>query len=156
MIFVIDDLTFLLYCQYEYNMSPSEAGILFCISAICLFVYGLTITGPIVDKFGIKVSLVLGLSLYCAVKFLFVFIEYRFQLYIVMTTLAPLAVSVIFPALILAIKKLTYENARPFAFSLFYGAMVLGAIFGGPIIDWIRHDFKQVNYRYDHYNPEIE
>lgn len=78
MIFVIDDLTFLLYCQYEYNMSPSEAGILFCVSAICLFVYGLTITGPIVDKFGVKISLVLGLTLYCAVKFLFVFIEYRF------------------------------------------------------------------------------
>lgn len=73
-----------------------------------------------------------------------------------MTTLAPLAVSVIFPALMLGVKKLTFENARPFAFSLFYGAMVLGAIFGGPIIDWIRHDFKQVNYHYDHYNPEID
>ena len=123
-------------------MSTSEAGILFCISAICLFVYGLTITGPLVDKLGIKISLIIGLGFYSFAKFLLVFIEYRYQLYIIMTTIAPLAISVVFPALLLAVKKLTFENARPFAFSLFYGAMVLGAIFGGPIIDWIRHDCK--------------
>lgn len=123
-------------------MGTSEAGILFCISAICLFVYGLTITGPLVDKLGIKISLIIGLALYSSVKFMLVFIEYKYQLYIVMCVPAPLAVSIIFPSLLLAIKKLTFENARPFAFSLYYGAMVLGAIFGGPIIDWIRHDAK--------------
>lgn len=77
MIFVIDDLTFLLYCQYEYGMSSSEAGILFCISAVCLFVYGLTITGPLVDKLGIKISMIIGLALLAVTKFLLIFLEYR-------------------------------------------------------------------------------
>ena len=58
-------------------MTPSEAGILFCISAICLFVYGLTISGFIIDKIGVKGSLLLGLSLYAAGKFILVFSETR-------------------------------------------------------------------------------
>lgn len=156
MIFIIDDITFLLYCQYEFNMSTSEAGILFCISAICLFTYGLTITGPVVDKLGVKTSLMIGLVGYSITKFLLVFIEYRYQLYIIMCTIAPLAISILFPVLLLAIKKLTFENARPLAFSLYYGAMVLGAVFGGPIIDFIRAEFKQTNYNYDHYNAELD
>lgn len=156
MIFVIDDLTFLLYCQYEFNMSPSEAGILFCVSAICLFIYGLTITGPLVDKLGIKISLLIGLSMYTFTKFFLIFIEYRWQLWLVMVTIAPLGISIIFPALILAVKKLTFENSRPLAFSFFFGAMVLGAVFGGPIIDWIRHDFKLTTLRYNHYNKQTD
>jgi len=45
-------------------MTPSEAGILFCISALCLFVLGLTVSGFIIDKIGVKGSLILGLTLY--------------------------------------------------------------------------------------------
>ena len=137
-------------------MSPSEAGILFCVSAICLFVFGLTITGPLLDKLGIKISLLIGLSLYALTKFLLIFIEYRWQLYLVMNTIAPLGVSIIFPALTLGVKKLTFENARPLAFSIFFGAMVMGAVFGGPIIDWIRYDYKTTTLHYDHYNPELD
>lgn len=58
-------------------MTPSEAGILFCISAICLFCYGLTISGYIIDKIGVKGSLLLGLSLYAAGKFILVFADTR-------------------------------------------------------------------------------
>lgn len=67
-----------------------------------------------------------------------------------MTTSAPLGISIIFPALMLAVKKLTFEDARPLAFSYFYGAMILGAIFGGPIIDWIRMTQKQRSFKYNH------
>jgi|DEB0MinimDraft_12_1074336.scaffolds.fasta_scaffold41084_2 MFS family permease len=137
-------------------MSPSEAGILFCVSAICLFTYGLTISGFIIDKMGVKRSLMLGLSLYCAAKFFLIFADTRVQLWIVMTTLAPLGISIIFPALVLGVKKLTFENARPCAYSLFFGFMVVGAILGGPIVDWIRHDYKYTTWHYTHHNPETD
>ena len=150
LIFLIDDLTFLLYCQYEYHMTQSEAGILFAISAICLFVYGIGISGYIIDKVGVKWSLMLGLSLYAAAKFFLIFIETRMQLYIIMLTIAPLGISIIFPCLLLGIKKLTSEDSRPIAFSVFYGAMVLGAVFGGPIVDWIRYDYKHSSVTYHH------
>lgn len=53
LIFLIDDLTFLLYCMYEFHMGPSEAGLIFCVSALCLFAYGITISGYIIDKIGV-------------------------------------------------------------------------------------------------------
>lgn len=135
-------------------MTPSEAGILFCISALCLFVFGLTISGFIIDKIGVKGSLILGLTLYASGKFILVFAETRLQLYCVMTTVLPLGISIVFPALILGVKRLTKENARPIGFNIFYGAMVLGAIVGGPLVDYIRHDFKSTAYVYHHTNKE--
>ena len=154
LIFLIDDLTFLLYCEYEYHMTQSEAGILFCVSAICLFTYGLTISGFIIDKLGVKWSLMLGLGLYATAKFILIFADTRTQLWIVMVTIAPLGISIVFPCLILGVKRLTKENIRPTAFSIFYAAMILGAVFGGPIVDWIRHDYKTTSWRYRHTNQE--
>lgn len=135
-------------------MTPSEAGILFCISALCLFCFGLTISGFIIDKVGVKGSLILGLTLYAVGKFILVFAETRLQLYIIMTTVIPLGISITFPALILGVKRLTKEDARPIGFNIFYGAMVLGAIFGGPIVDYIRHDYKTTTWMYHHTNVE--
>ena len=54
----------------------------------------------------------------------------------------------------LAVKRLTKESARPLAFSIFFGAMILGAVFGGPIVDWIRHDYKHASITYTHENQE--
>jgi fucose permease len=76
-IFLIDDLTFLLYCEYEFHMTQSEAGLLFCISALCLFTYGITIAGFIIDKMGVKYALMLGLSLYAIGKFVLIFADTR-------------------------------------------------------------------------------
>lgn len=77
LIFLIDDLTFLLYCQYEYKMSEWEVGVLICFTALCLLTYGLTISGYIIDKWGVKWSLMFGFSLYAIAKFLLLFAETR-------------------------------------------------------------------------------
>ena len=152
LIFLIDDLTFLMYCQYEFGMTSSEAGLVFCISAICLFTYGITIAGFIIDKTNVKYSLMIGLSLYATGKFILIFADTRLQLWIVMTTVFPLGISIIYPTLLLAVKRLLKENARPEGFSFFYGFMILGAVFGGPIVDWIRHDYKTTSWKYHHTN----
>jgi MFS family permease len=77
LIFLIDDLTFLLYCEYEYHMTQSEGGVLFMSSALCLFTYGVILAGPIIDKMGVKLSLVLGLACYGLAKFLLIFLDTR-------------------------------------------------------------------------------
>lgn len=154
LLLLIDDLTFLIYCQYEFKMSPWEAGALFALSALCLFTYGLTISGYIIDKLGVKWSLMIGLALYALANFMLLFAENRVQLYIVMLTIAPLGISIVVPVLVLAIKRLTKENARPLAFNIFFGAMILGACFGGPTVDWIRHDYKHTSVTYRHTNQE--
>ena len=58
-------------------MSQFEAGALFCLFALCLFFYGLFAAGIIIDKLGIKNSLMLGLGLYAFAKFVLIFAEYR-------------------------------------------------------------------------------
>jgi len=113
LIFLIDDLTFLLYCEYEFHMTQSEAGMLFCGTALCLFTYGLFVSGFVIDKLGIKPSLNIGLSLYAIGKFILIFADSRVQLTIVMLTIIPLGISIIFPCLVLAVKRLSKENARP-------------------------------------------
>lgn len=154
LVFLIDDLTFLLYCLYEFHMTVWETGVLIFCTAICVLVYGLTITGFIIDKLGVKFSLFIGFVLYTMAKFFLIFIDNRAQLYFIMLTLFPFAISLIFPTLVLAVKRLTLESARPLAFSIFFGAMILGAVFGGPIVDWIRHDYKHSSVTYKHENQE--
>jgi len=58
-----------------------------------------------------------------------------------MCTINPFGISIIFPCLVLGIKKLTPSGAvRALAFSIFYAFMVLGALVGGPLVDFIRRD----------------
>lgn len=71
-----------------------------------------------------------------------------------MVTLMPLGICLIYPTLLLGVKRLTKENARPEAFSFFYGFMIAGAVFAGPIVDWIRHDYKTTSWEYHHTNVE--
>jgi len=66
----------------------------------------------------------------------------------------PLGISLIYPTLLLGVKRLTKENARAEAFSFFYGFMILGAVFAGPVVDYIRYDYKTTTWEYHHTNTE--
>jgi len=46
-------------------------------SALCLFTYGLVLAGPIIDKMGVKMSMILGLACYGLSKFLLIFVDTR-------------------------------------------------------------------------------
>ena len=155
MMFLIDDLTFLVFCQYEFGMTQQEAGIMFCMSAMCLFIYGLTISGYLIDKMGVKFSLILGLTLIGLGKFLLTFVVDRAHLYLIMCTISPFGVSIIFPTLVLAVKKLSHPGAmRSLAFNFYYGFMVFGALLGGPLVDFIRRDIGKTQFEYLHTNVE--
>ena len=73
--FLIDDLTFLVFCQYEFGLTQGEAGILFCVSALFLFAFGLTISGYLIDTAGVKTSMLLGMTAIMISKFLLTFID---------------------------------------------------------------------------------
>lgn len=120
---------------------------------MCLFLYGLTISGYIIDKMGIKFSLVLGLSMITIAKFMLTFIEDRTHLYILMFTISPFGISIIFPSQLLGVKKLTNPGPmRVLAFNIYYGAMILGGVLGGPIVDYIRRDIGKTQFEYYHTN----
>lgn len=71
-----------------------------------------------------------------------------------MVTILPFGGSIVFPCIMLGVKKLTLDSGRTLAFSFFYGAMIIGAILGGPIVDLIRHDYKYTTWEYSHINEE--
>ena len=58
-------------------MSPYEAGIVFCVFAVCLFVYGVSFAGYIIDKTNVKYALMIGLILYAIGKFILIFASTR-------------------------------------------------------------------------------
>jgi MFS family permease len=58
-------------------MTVWETGVLFFCTAICVLAYGLTITGFIIDKLGVKFSLFIGFILYTIAKFFLIFIDNR-------------------------------------------------------------------------------
>ena len=155
LVFLIDDLTFLVYCEYEFGMSQQEAGVLFCVSALFLFAYGLTISGYLIDKLGVKWSLMIGFVALTAAKFMLTFVENQMHLYIIMCTISPFGISIIFPCLVLGVKKLTFSGpVRSLGFSVFYAFMVMGALLGGPIVDFIRRDIGKTQFEYIHTNVE--
>ena len=72
-----------------------------------------------------------------------------------MCTISPFGISLIFPCLILGVKKLTTNGPlRNLSFSIFYGFMVFGALLGGPIVDFIRRDIGKTQFEYYHTNVE--
>jgi len=135
-------------------MTVWETGVLIFCTALMVLAYGFTITGFTIDKLGVKFSLFIGFILMTIAKFFLIFIDNKAQLYFIMLTILPFAIALIFPVLILAVKRLTLTNTRPLAFSIFFGAMILGAAFGGPIVDWIRHDYKYASVSYKHKSDE--
>ena len=106
-----------------------------------LFTYGLTISGYLIDRIGVKYSLILGFLCQSISKFILTFAESLPQLYIVMCSISPFGISIIFPCLVLGVKKLTHEGPfRKQCFSIYFGFMVIGGVLGGPIVDFIRRD----------------
>ena len=95
LVFLIDDLTFLVFCEYEFKMAQSEAGLLFCVSAIFLFAFGLTISGYLIDVLGVKYSLLIGFLCNSISKFVLTFADSLSQLYFVMCTISPFGISII-------------------------------------------------------------
>lgn len=120
-----------------------------------LFAYGLTISGYIIDKLGVKYSLTIGFITLSIGKLILTFADNLTQLYIIMCTISPFGISIIYPCLVLGVKKLSFEGPnRSMVFSIFYAFMILGAMMGGPIVDFIRRDIGKTQFEYLHTNVE--
>ena len=58
-------------------MTVWEGGVLIFVAAICVLIYGFTITGFVIDKIGVKFTLFIGFILYAITKFFLIFIDNR-------------------------------------------------------------------------------
>jgi predicted MFS family arabinose efflux permease len=111
---------------------------LYSITAGLTFLYGLLISGYLIDRGGVKLSLVLGSLFLTSARFLVTFGQVKWLIYLTFMTLIPLGMSLYVPVMILAINQTTTGKTRQLGYSLFYAFLSLGYVLGGPFVDFVR------------------
>jgi len=77
--------------------------LLYSIAAGLTFLYGFIISGYLIDRGGVKLSMVLGSLMLTGARFLLAFGKEKWIIYVVFTTLTPLGMSLYVPVMILGI-----------------------------------------------------
>jgi predicted MFS family arabinose efflux permease len=85
---------------------------LYSITAGLTFLYGLLISGYLIDRGGVKLSLVLGSLFLTSARFLVTFGQAKWLIYLTFMTLIPLGMSLYVPVMILAINQTTTGKTR--------------------------------------------
>jgi len=130
------------YFSDEFHYSDVEASTLFAFSAIGYVLFGL-LTGTIIDRIGIKNSLVLGgvLGMFCSI--LIALAWSRGMLIFAVVVLLPLATSFVTPVIKIAQKRYTYGENKRISFMLAYLIYNFGVAFSFFYVDFIRYRFSE-------------
>ena len=99
-------------------------------------VYGL-IAGVVVDRIGVSQSLRLGFAISWFARLGLLLTTTRAVLYFLVLFLLPLGNCLGIPVLATGIRRYTTEQARGFAFGLFYVIMNVAALVSGPVVDML-------------------
>lgn len=91
--FVSEDFIFILFFNKEFQMDEVECGTVYSIAAGLTFLYGLFISGYLIDNCGVKPCLLLGSFLAAVSRFLIMIVSEKRHLKIIMFTTIPLALS---------------------------------------------------------------
>lgn len=83
----------MLYLRKDMQMSEKESGVMYSVTAILTFTYGLLIGGYMIDKWGVKMTMVTG-SICLAIARLGISLANRkWMTQVLFTTLFPLGLS---------------------------------------------------------------
>lgn len=126
-----------LYLSAEHGYSDRGAATLygvwgFAISGVGVF------TGPLIDKLGIRKSVVLGALVSCVGMFGLAFAFTRSTMLIALLGVIPFGVSLALAVLDVGGKRYSYAGNTTLVFSLLYSAMNVGASIAGISLDILR------------------
>lgn len=125
---------FTLFLSADFGFTDVQAGTLYGAWGALVTIYGV-ITGVMVDRLGVKVSLQMGFCLsFLARVGMFLTASKRVLLFLVLVLL-PLGNCMGIPVLTTGIRRYTTEQSRGFAFGLFYVIMNVAALLSGPVVD---------------------
>lgn len=127
-------LSFTLYLTQEFGFSDLAAGTLYGVWGILISTYGFA-TAVLIDRLGVKRSLVLGSLLSAVGRLLFAVAPNRAILYTSMFLLMPIGLSLGIPVMTIAIKRYTNQENRSTAFGVYYSMMNVSALVSGLITD---------------------
>lgn len=91
--FISEDFVFIIFFGAEFNFDEYECGLLYSITAGLTFLYGLFLSGYLIDNAGVKTCMMLGSLFLCATRVLFVIVETKFDVYLICTTVFPIGLS---------------------------------------------------------------
>ena len=128
----------ILYLSEQFHFSDKEAGFMFGIYGMLISLYGFFAGSLIIDRIGVRSSLMAGALLMGISRLLLATVNSNQVLLFVLFTFLPLGSCLGIPVLAIAIKRHTSEFTRPLAFSLFYVIMNAASLAAAPTIDFYR------------------
>lgn len=91
--FISEDFVFILFFGTEFNLSEYECGVLYSITAGLTFLYGLFLSGYLIDNAGVKMCMILGSMFLGVTRLLMAIVETKFDLYLICSTTFPIGLS---------------------------------------------------------------
>ena len=135
-------LNFTVFLSAEYGYSDVTAGALYGAWGILVSVYGFFV-GFLIDRLGVRRSLLLGGTVSAVGRAMFALIADRWAMFGAMFVVMPLGMSMVIPVATLAMKRYTTTENRTVAFSMLYSTMNVGAVLSGPVTDIFNRLFAQ-------------
>jgi MFS family permease len=126
--------TLVMYLSDEFGFGDEQAAWTYGIYGMLVSVYGLGM-GVVIDHFGVRRSLLVGLSMLIGCRVMLANTQSPIILLIFLFTVLPLGAAMTLPVLQIGIKRYTTDANRTVAFSGFYIVMNLSAMTAAPCID---------------------
>lgn len=128
------------YFSDEFQYTDVEASTLFAFSAVTYVLFGLFI-GRVIDRIGIRYSLIVGGILGVAASLCIAIAWTRFMLVLAVLILTPMAMLFTSPVITIAMKRYTYSENSRVAFMFAYIIGNIGAALSYVYVDFVRHRF---------------
>lgn len=121
----------------EFGLSDSEAGFSYGVFGTLVSVCSILV-GALVDKFGVRRSLIFSSLLLVLARVLIAIAKDARMALGILYTILPLGIAIGSPAQLTGIRRFTTSSTQSLAFSLFYVAMNVAALLSGWIVDILR------------------
>lgn len=126
-----------LYLSQEHDYDDQSSALMYGVFGFSISLSGM-ITGPLIDRMGVRRSLVLGALLACVGMFAFALAFTRSVLIVALLIGMPIGLSFGLPVIDIGCKRYTFAGDRKLAFALTYSAMNVGAAVAGLTFDALR------------------
>jgi len=130
-------ITLTSFLTREFDLNDAQAGMLYGLYGMLISVASL-LTGPLIDRLGIRVSVVVGACVVAASRVVLALTTSPRLCVAVLVTTLPIGESMGIPVLSLAVGAVSAPQDRQWAYGLFYTAMNVAVLAVGPTIDFLR------------------
>ena len=134
-------LNLALFLTKAFSFTDLEAGALYSAWGVATGLVGFA-AGPIIDRLGVRPSLIVGGCILTFGRALFATATTRSQLYVSLFVLQPIGMNLAIPGLSIAIRRVTDDETRTTAYGLFYVVMNVAALASGLGTDALRSAFR--------------